>query len=666
VSGSRKLAATFIVDSLIIFLLAAALVWPLLQAGYLDKWASIESTFIADARFLNDHWPHPRWQPLWYCGTRFDYIYPPALRYGTALIARLADIPTVRSYHIYTALFYSLAIAGVYIFVRIASGSRWLAWLAAALSALLSPSFVFLNDLRWDSGFRVPQRLGVLVRYGEGPHISAWALVPFALAASWRAIERFRPVALALAALTCALVVSNNFYGATALAIFFPILLFSLWITHGDSRMWLRAGAIAALSYGLVAFWLVPSYVNLTLVNMQYVSKPGKSWSVWLMIGAILLFILLAREFALDRRERAYSVFVWGSAGALSLIVFGWYLYDFRIIGEALRLVPELDLALILLGLEGVRWMWRRHSSQRILLRAAAIAIVLLCFASSYRYVRQAWTIFVPDPNYQNRVEYRLTKWMHDNMPDARALSAGSVRFWYNAWFDLAEVGGGSEQGLLHPFVQPAQWEILGAEQPEPSIQWLQALGADAVIVHDKTSQEVYHDFAHPKKFAGLLPVLYDDQQGNVIYRVPRRFPGLARVVDTRTAEQLGPPRGNSDLERIRAYADAMEKGPDSPAPSRWVSTDEMHVHARLNPGQSLVVQVTYDPAWRAYSGSGRLTVHKDAWGFMRIDAPPGEHDVRLVFELPLENLLGRILSGATATLAAGLLVLGILKPKQP
>jgi len=192
-------------------------------------------------------------------------------------------------------------------------------------------------------------------------------------------------------------------------------------------------------------------------------------------------------------------------------------------------------------------------------------------------------------------------------------------------------------------------------------VAWMQALGVDAVIVHDKNSQEIYHDFVYPKKFAGVLPVLYDDHQGNVIYRVPRRFPGLARVVDRNVAEQLQPPRGNTDTEYITAYADALEKGPDSPATAHWSSTDEMQIHARLDAEQSLVVQVTYDPAWRAYSAGKRLTIHKDAFGFMRIDAVPGEHDVRLVFELPLENFVGRIASVMSAILALALIVLGVL-----
>src|SRR5574341_2169992 len=118
ISGTRS----FVLDSLLIFLLTAALIWPLFKVNYTDKWDSIESTFISDARFLRDHWPHPRWQPLWYCGTRFDYIYPPALRYGTAVLTKLyPPLLPVRAYHIYTAFFYCLGIAGVYLFVRVAT-----------------------------------------------------------------------------------------------------------------------------------------------------------------------------------------------------------------------------------------------------------------------------------------------------------------------------------------------------------------------------------------------------------------------------------------------------------------------------------------------------------------------------------------------------------------
>ena len=84
--------AAIVLDLCLLFLIAAGLVRPLFKAKYLNKWASIESTFISDARFLKDHWPRPRWQPLWYTGTRFDYIYPPALRYGSAAVSKALGV----------------------------------------------------------------------------------------------------------------------------------------------------------------------------------------------------------------------------------------------------------------------------------------------------------------------------------------------------------------------------------------------------------------------------------------------------------------------------------------------------------------------------------------------------------------------------------------------
>jgi hypothetical protein len=103
--------AESLLDAAVIFLLTAALIWPLFKAKYLANWGSIESTYIADARFLVEHWPHPQWQPLWYTGTRLDYVYPPALRYGTALIAKAVGYWPVKAYHVYIALFYCLGMA---------------------------------------------------------------------------------------------------------------------------------------------------------------------------------------------------------------------------------------------------------------------------------------------------------------------------------------------------------------------------------------------------------------------------------------------------------------------------------------------------------------------------------------------------------------------------
>jgi hypothetical protein len=651
-----------LLDFFIVFLFAAILVRPYFKAKYTDKWASIESTFISDARFLVEHWPHPQWQPLWYAGTRFDYIYPPALRYGTAAISKLTGFWPVKAYHFYTAFLYAIGIAAVYLLMRVGTGSRGASYLGAVATALMSPIFLFMPQFRGDAWKLQPQRLGVLVKYGEGPHMCALALIPLALAFTWLALEKRRPWAIALAAVFSAGVTSNNFYGATALAVFYPILVWSFWITRQDKRIVAPAITIPILAYGLTAFWLVPSYFKVTAENMKYVSEHGTTWSIWVAVVVAVAFAVITDKFTRARKELTWEVFVAGCVVFFSLNVLGNYYFNFRVSGEPTRLLPELDMIYIMAIVLLLRWMWNRPS---IVLRGVAVVLVLLSFWTTKGYVRHAWHMFPLWPDYQSRVEYRITDWLWKNMPDARAYPTGSIRFWYDAWHDLPQVGGGSEQGLLNSQVEPAQWEINLGPNIEPTILWMQAMGADVICVSDKRSQEVFKDFQYPQKFDGAMPVLFDDEQGNKLYKVPRRYPARARVVETARINAVQPPRYNDDVEYLRAYTDVLEKGPDSPVTLTREGTDAMRAHARLEAGQSLVVQETYDTAWHAWSAGQPLGVRKDAMGMMAIDAPPGDQEIAIAFVTPLENRVGRVLTALTILVILALLVLGIREGRR-
>ncbi|HWC99801.1 MAG TPA: hypothetical protein VG456_23735 [Candidatus Sulfopaludibacter sp.] len=648
-----------LLDFFLVFLFAAILIRPYFKAKYTDKWASIESTFIADARFLVQHWPHPQWQPLWYAGTRFDYIYPPALRYGTAIVSKVTGFWPVKAYHFYTALLYAIGIAGVYLLIRIGSKSRGSAWLGAVSTALMSPIFLFMPRFRGDAWMLQPQRLGVLVKYGEGPHMSALALIPIALAFTWLALEKHRPWAVALAGVFAAAVTSNNFYGATALAVFYPILVWSFWITRQEKRILAPAIAIPILAYGLTAFWLVPSYFKVTAENMKYVSEHGTTWSIWVALVVAVAFAVITDKLSKGKTGRTWGVFVAGCVVFFSLNVLGNLYFNFRVSGEPTRLLPELDMIYIMAIVLVLRWMWNRPG---IALRIVAVVLVAASFYTTTGYLRHAWHMFPLWPDYQSRVEYRMTDWLWKNMPNARAYPTGSVRFWYDTWHDLAQLGGGSEQGLLNGQVEPAQWETNLSQDPKPTLLWMQSMGVDAIYVADKQSQEVFKDFQYPQKFVGLLPVLYDDQQGNVLYKVPRRYPALARVVETDKLNSVKPPRNNDDVEYLQAYADMMEKGPDAPTTMEWQGTDAFHVHAKLDAGQSLVVQESYDPAWHAWSGGKPLTVHKDAMGFMAVDAPAGDEEISLAFVTPLENVVGRIVTVLTLLVILAMIGFSVIR----
>jgi hypothetical protein len=294
-----------------------------------------------------------------------------------------------------------------------------------------------------------------------------------------------------------------------------------------------------------------------------------------------------------------------------------------------------------------------------------AAIVVVAAFATTAGYIRHSRKILPLWPNYTTRVEYRVTDWLWRNMPDARVFPSGSVRFWFDAWHDLAQLGGGSEQGLLNTVTYDSQWEITGGTNSQPAILWLQAMGVDVMYVPGPNSEEPYKDIQHPDRFAGVTPLLYDDGQGNALYRIPRRYPVRARVVETARLDARRPPRTTYDAEYLRAYVDVVENGPDSPVTLERQGTDAMLLRASLSTGQVILVQETYDPAWQAWSNGQRLPIHADAMGFMVVEAPPGEHQIRLAFLMPAENRVGWVLTGFSLLLLAALAAQGMRARKH-
>jgi hypothetical protein len=236
----------------------------------------------------------------------------------------------------------------------------------------------------------------------------------------------------------------------------------------------------------------------------------------------------------------------------------------------------------------------------------------------------------------------------------------GGIRFWYDVWADLPQFGGGSEQGMLNQAMVPGIWEIRLAPDPRASILWLQAFGTGLVTMSDPESEDPYQDYPFFKKFDGVLPVVYDNTKGNRIYQVPRRFPELARVVRSSAIEAAEPPRHNGDRERLQVYVDAVEQGPDIRPRMEWHGLEDIRVHARYSPGDSLLLQIAYDPNWIAEGQGKRLQIWRDALGQMVVRTPPGEYEVRFSFPLPGENRAGILITAISVAACIVLAGLGV------
>jgi hypothetical protein len=211
-------------------------------------------------------------------------------------------------------------------------------------------------------------------------------------------------------------------------------------------------------------------------------------------------------------------------------------------------------------------------------------------------------------------------------------------------------------------------WEVRLGPQPEPGVLWMQCFGVGSIIVSDERSRDAYHDYVHPRKFDGYLRVLHDDGEGNTIYEIPRRFPSFGRVVRREQVERLETPAHNVDVERLRAYVAAIEQGPDAEVMVAQERAERWRLRARVGPGEMLLYQMSYDPAWRAYLGGGsgeQVPVRGDVLGQMLIDIPAGEHDVLLVFQTPWQNRVGGVLTAAGLVTVVILLASGGLRRRR-
>jgi hypothetical protein len=425
-----------------------------------------------------------------------------------------------------------------------------------------------------------------------------------------------------------------------------------VWSAHVSTPgffVWRRAGAIVLLTAGLCAWWLTPSFVRLTERNLMLVALPGNRWSEFAGLLIALGFGTVAWWAARARRASVWSVFVAGSLLFFAVQILGQVWFNFRIAGEPLRFVPEFDIVLILAFVEGIRRLW-------VTKRLVAVGVVILCFSFSVRYLAKPWSVYSADPDYRQRVEYRMTEWIARNLPGSRVFPFGSVSYWYTTWRDLPEVVGGSDQGMQTMMPSIARYQLRMEKDAQRDVYWLQSLGADAVMFHEGNSQEIYHEVRNPRKFMGVLPVIYD-RGGDIVYRVPRR-PGLARVVDEERILKLrAVPWSNQDKAQLRAYAETME-AIDTPARYSRPDIDEIRVSAASGPGQAVLVQENFDPGWRAFVDGKPAGIEEDIMGFMRVRPAPGEHEIRFVYEMTAEARVGMWISIASLLAVFALVML--------
>ncbi len=632
-----------------LFLLNAAIIWPLFSLEYPADLSSIEGAFIGLARYLGEHFTLTGWFPYWYGGIPFQNAYPPLSHAMVAAWSRVSGLSAALGYHQVSAAVYCLIPVALSLLALSLKAPRWPAWGAGLFASLASPSAWLIHPLAVDmGGWRHLRRFQVLTVYGENPNLTSLLFCLVSLSLMARALSSRRPIWIVLASVACGATALTNYLGAVALGLGALALLFS----HEEilaARRWTRLCVIAVSGYALAMTWLPPSTVMTIRRNAPHVGGHYESSPLvylYVLAGLLLVFVLLwaLRSTGASRALRfsaLWSCFLGG-------IVLTAAKQNVELLPQAMRYHIAMELALAMLVVLGGCWFFR-EALNRPAWSGVFLGGILVLGALQFPEARSYAHSLVRPGNATQSIEAETVRWVEEHLPGQRVFLPGSASQWANAFGDIAQFNGGFDNGVVNPSYLGVSYQIYssagaGERAGGIAVTWLKAYGTRAVQVGLPESPEYLHLFQEPLKFEGLLAPLWE-YRGMRMYHVPARHEGLAFVVPE-TAMPVRKPENGLDVAEAQRYVAALEDISLPVTQFAWESAGEAGISAAIAEGQALSVQISYHPGWEAWSDGERLRVEQDGLGQIVLRPGPGTHRIRLVFTGGTEQAAARAVSG--------------------
>lgn len=635
-----------IIISLAILGINLFLIFPWFSGSGPVNLGSIEVSYVSMGRFIVDYFPHLSFAPYWYFGFPFHLFYTPLLPILEAILAKYG-IGLWQAYRILTGAGFALAPVSLFLFVWYLTKKIIPGILAAFGYTFLPTLFYFVlssGEVAQDvisSDFLDPRRLVILARWGEGPHIASLAFLPLAGLFYLRVLESKKVLDLIFAALFIGLTALTNAVGFYGLIILLLAIFFSGLVERGqDTQEVLRKSLVAAgLSYGMIAFWY-----NLSFISSFFGEGGGvlKNYIFLFPWGYIFLFLAIVVLFYFFKKvnNRAITIsFIWFLLSFLIVYIYyssappAFSEQRLELAPQALRLMTEVDMALavLLASMVGVVMSFLEKRGKKIgWLIGNLIGLTLISGLLTYGYLYFPYgqKAVSEEVDLRETGEYEIAQWLDKNVDQKkgeRVYLAGNYGFYLNYFTDVWQLRGGLYQAQTHPWPEHIFYQINHGEDKEIALPWLKAANIRYLVVNTAGSREIYQDFKNPEKFKDL-EVSYQNQ-GDIIYEVPLKDTSPVKVIDLGRISDLVPPKKADDKRPLFAYTNWLEES--SPALFEVVNNDLYKIKARLNQGEGILVQMTYDKGFKAKSGQGDLKIIKDPLGFMVLVPPkPGEYEI--------------------------------------
>ncbi len=611
---------------------------------YTGRTNSIQGLWITMARLAEEHWFQPAWWAVHDGGMPFEHTYMPLVPGSTAFVAKLAQWSPPRAFNAVTGVVYCLGPLTLFLLAWWATRAPGYSFSAALVYSLTSPARAVLAetgfnpDLLWTN-----HRLYTMAVWDDTPHEAALCFLPLVILFLWLSLERRRPIYYLGAGVSMVLTVSASVFGAVAIALSVVCLLFVLPVQRLRSNI-LITGAIGCLSYLVISPFLPPSMIATIRANQQ--AYPEDQWS-WGSLAAVLIVAVgwsilwfILRRWTQDRALRFFVLFAYIASMIPLLEVFA----GLHFLPQARRYQPEMAMGLALAFV-----FLARPIVESLPRSAKLITCIVLLSAAAWLVVnhRRDARLTVYPVDITRHIEYRVAKWVDLNMPGLRVMVPGSIAQWFNVFSDTPQLSGASYSTTPNPNQQAAMNNVLTSRGPDEaaiSVLWLKAFGVHAVTVCGPRSSEFWKPYSDPRKFEGLLPVAWREDDVT-IYRVPQRSTSLARVIPEAAVPDPG--SGPSlPLHELRKYVSALDDPGMPEASMHWKGSRRIHIETTVHEGQVVSLQTAYHRGWHAQANGLPAKVSRDGLGFLVVRPECDGHcAIEMTYDGGWEYRLARLLS---------------------
>lgn len=683
----EKIRKKIIILLILLFIVAlnVFLVWPLFQGEYDKNLASIGVAHILNARYLLRFWNYG-WNPFWYGGFPNHLIYPLLAPISLAVFQKIFSIFSMAQvYRIAVGAAYVLTPVSLFYLTRYLTGKN-LAGFLAALIYLLAPSanyFLIPGFLEIGETLHfAPWQLSIIVDYGEGPHIIALALVPFAVIAFWKLLRDPSFYKFIGTAVLIGLIVSINLFSAYALAYFLLGVFLSEIVLGKASEKFRLSVFLIPVVYGLIAFCYDISMLS-SLAKSGYI-HPENTFH----LPPITTLFLIVIFGLLPLSAVIYELFKNRSKLQNSLVLGIWFVIFWAIPyafykgfwfgSQPNRYMPELNMAVAVIGavvfVKIYDFIKAKLGKLGIISNFLVLLFVGFLVYASQGFIQNGWDIVASNPDIKVTSEYKIAKWLEkhiDYSKGERAYLSGSPAFFLNEFADVPQIRGDEDNAQANHWWADVTYQVNTGEDGVLATGWLEAYNVKYIVVAFNAITP-YNDFRNQEKFLNLPKVSEID--GFHIFEIPGSG-SIVQVVDLEKlarAKPLSHESGNPVLDRegLLAYLKAINEPTGANIEYSYpYRTNPDLVEIKVSGASEktgILFKSTYDRGWRARvkmvgtTKEKRVKISKIGPDLMLVKPDTkGDYSLELSYHRPLVEYLGYL---ATFVTVVVLIVIAIRK----